>query len=745
MVGSVQPAMAQAWTTVPPGPTWPVISQSSWSAMTSWTATTQSPITQVRVMLDKGVVWTYSVPAPGQNGSSSWTINGLVQGHHSLGTQWDAYGSGNWSGPGGGDSSFWVDLNPPTGAINSINGGYTATINDTVALKTVELWMDEGNGSVRQADLYNGQSVSTALQTWSGALPKPVTCVNSVIYTVYADDWGGHRAVIGSVSVQTPDTDPPSILPSVKVYTGSKKVDLSAQIADASKVAQVVFTIDGVNQPVSQVPPYIVSANFAFGHHLFSVHAADCRGNSQTVSQSFDVVPSLGDPISGPSFFVGAGTPSSGPLVVLGDLPSNGPGSLLQVLNQPLSLPAGLTDLDRIRVGDLNGDGKDDFIYLPSSGGGPIQEYISSGDGRYSVVQGPWINVSNQSIATDLNRVRLADFNGDGRADLFVLSGSGITTSIKIYLANPDGTYGMPVSGPQIYAGVGFNGDVDVNRIKIGRFHSRGKEDIAILGPAGTTLPIQIYSMNSNGVFGIPTNGPTRTISNFSSIDAISDLNRIKVGDFNGDGVDDLLVVDGGGNAQINVYLSNHDGTFQPPIPGPLVSVNPLLGSPAKLADLAKIRVADFNGDGCSDIAVLNSTSLGSGWPIALYLSTPSGQFQPPIHGPNVILSDYLLDPMTGISRVRIGDFNGDGRADFMIQDGSGAYDGVEFYISDATSSSWSHYYGPKLYSSNSANLLKDNCRLVLGDFNGDKRTDVIQIQGEGTSQPIQTYFSFIP
>lgn len=741
VVGGVRPVMAQAWTSVPPGPTWPVISQSSWPATTSWTATTQSPVTKVRVKLDQGIIWNYDVPAPGQNGSTGWTISGLVEGHHSLGTQWDPYGTGNWSGPGGGDSSFWVDLTPPTGTIDSINGGYTTTINDTVAVKTVELWMDEGNGSVRQSDLYDGASFSTSLQTWSGALPKPVTCVNSIIYTVYADDWAGHRALIGSVTVQTPDTTPPSIIPSVKTYTGAKRVDLSAQVSDASKVSQVLFTVDGVNQPLSQAPPYSFSTTCAFGHHVFSVRATDCRGNYQVVAQSFDVTPSLGDPVVGPSFFVGAGTPG---LAAIGDLPTNGAGSFLQVLSTLLNISTyGMTDLDRIRVGDLNGDGKEDFIYLPGSGGGPIQEYISTGDGHYNLFSGPRISVSSQYTSTDLNRVRLADFNGDGRADLLVASESGITAPMKIYLANPDGSYGLPVNGPQFYVGLGSNADVDVNRIKIGKFHSATREDIAILGGAGTTSPIQIYSMSANGTFGPPTNGPIRAISSRSYFDSIADLDKVKVGDFNGDGVDDLLLIDGGWNAQISVSLSNHDGTFQSPIPGPSVQVASLIGSPTELADLAKVRVADFNGDGISDIAVLSSPTLG--WPIALYLSTPSGQFLPPIQGPNVVLSDYMLDPMSGISRIKIADFNGDGRADFMVQDGSGRYDGVEFYISNATSSSWVHYFGPSLYSSTSSTLVKDGCRLILGDFNGDKKIDVIKVPGEGSSQPIQTFFSFVP
>src|SRR5438309_859185 len=68
----------------------------------------------------------------------------------------------------------------------------------------------------------------------------------------------------------------------------------------------------------------------------------------------------------------------------------------------------------------------------------------------------------------------------------------------------------------------------------------------------------------------------------------------VAVGDFNGDGAQDLAVANRGSN-DVSVLLGNGDGTFQ---------ATPSIG--AGTAPYS-VSIGDFNGDGFQDLAVANA------------------------------------------------------------------------------------------------------------------------------------------
>src|SRR5437867_8353340 len=104
-----------------------------------------------------------------------------------------------------------------------------------------------------------------------------------------------------------------------------------------------------------------------------------------------------------------------------------------------------------------------------------------------------------------------------------------------------------------------------------------------------------------------PTPAPAQTLS-FAKRDfpVGSDSITVAVGDFNGDGVPDLVVANEGSN-NVAVLLGNGDGTFR------AARFFPVGSSPVSVA------VGDFNGDGSLDLAVTNvdpndgSVLLGNG------------------------------------------------------------------------------------------------------------------------------------
>jgi hypothetical protein len=86
------------------------------------------------------------------------------------------------------------------------------------------------------------------------------------------------------------------------------------------------------------------------------------------------------------------------------------------------------------------------------------------------------------------------------------------------------------------------------------------------------------------------------------------------IADFNGDGIPDLAVVGSGFSGDLAVLVGNGDGTFQAATYYPTA-----FGS-------NDVAAADFNGDGKMDLAVAN----GTGSNILVFLGNGDGTFQSP-------------------------------------------------------------------------------------------------------------------
>ena len=76
----------------------------------------------------------------------------------------------------------------------------------------------------------------------------------------------------------------------------------------------------------------------------------------------------------------------------------------------------------------------------------------------------------------------------------------------------------------------------------------------------------------------------------------------VALGDFNGDGIPDLVVA---GNSGVSIWFGNGDGTFQPP-----VNYDTSVGYP--------VVVGEFNGDGRTDFVVFFSSRTTTFLDIAL-------------------------------------------------------------------------------------------------------------------------------
>lgn len=338
---------------------------------------------------------------------------------------------------------------------------------------------------------------------------------------------------------------------------------------------------------------------------------------------------------------------------------------------------------------DFNGDGKLDLAVSESGyPNGQVSVELGKGNGRFGQ---PIVSPLSSTAGTSF--MLAADFNGDHKLDLLVLdSGSGF----QVLLGNGDGTFGTPVDTPLTYP---------IYWLAAGDFNRDGKADLAITVNNSSSSYLNIYLSNGDGTF---TLGQQYSVYPNSYVTAA---------DVNGDGKPDLVVdaVSTYGSAyNLLVFLGNGDGTFRGPVFGPSVYYS------------SQTVVADFNGDGKPDIAVLTSASSSSA--IAFLAGNGDGTFV--LHGYSDV-GVSLSGPLSA------GDFTGDGNLDLVASSGccgSGG-PGILPGYGDGTFGSPLEYD----FSGNGSH----GASAIAGDFNSDGVSDLaIPVLTTSNSPAVLLYVS---
>jgi hypothetical protein len=265
-----------------------------------------------------------------------------------------------------------------------------------------------------------------------------------------------------------------------------------------------------------------------------------------------------------------------------------------------------------------------------------------------------------------------------------------------------------------------------------GDFNNDGKLDLAfiawaIISTTSPTFQACIELGNGDGSFQLPTCTP---VSPPMAGKSESPLGLVAA-DFNGDGKLDLALSNGyDGTNTVSIFLGNGDGTLQAPRSFSAGPPTPEI-----------LSVADFNGDGKLDLAVVNS-EISSQGDVSILLGNGDGSFQNPI--------EYALSFTTG--SLVVGDFNRDGNLDLVLSttgtDNGVSYNDLYLGLGNGDGTFQTPQQVANLGTSSPGST-------VTADVNGDGRLDLVTLtdvsydvagfavllgNGDGTFQPPVTY-----
>jgi hypothetical protein len=185
---------------------------------------------------------------------------------------------------------------------------------------------------------------------------------------------------------------------------------------------------------------------------------------------------------------------------------------------------------------------------------------------------------------------------------------------------------------------------------------------------------------------------------------------NVATGDFNRDGKPDLVVLHTSDNT-INVMLNRGDGTFLPP-------VSYAAGTPVN-----QMFLGDFNGDGKVDVGLpggATASNNATANPV-VFLGNGDGTFKAPISSSSF-----------GATRgVAIGDFNGDGKLDFVANNPTQGT--VTVTLGNGDGSFKAGVVSPPASSFGYSRWVS------AGDFNGDNKLDLVIADGVGTMNEVGT------
>lgn len=366
-------------------------------------------------------------------------------------------------------------------------------------------------------------------------------------------------------------------------------------------------------------------------------------------------------------------------------------------------------------TGDVNGDGKSDMILSRNvNGKRALTVYLGKNGGYFET---PITTISSRNFVYT-HPAYVGDFNGDGLTDLVIHWRSNSRRQLLVYISKGDGYFyeGANLSStrfhdqlqmPCYFFVADVNGDNKDDFIVHYR-NTSGKRCALVY--KGTASSPYLIDATTDALISINTYYPN---------------DPVYVGDFNGDGCSDMLVqwVDYG-SRQLLVYKGNSDGTFSP---GENLSSD---YPHAPETYPGEYFVTDVNGDGKDDF-VLHYKDSNNRRSALVYYGTSEMPYLNDAIDALISTNSYVeSDP------VFVGDINGDGRSDMIVQWSLNGYYQFLIYTANANGS---YNAAVRLSTSIAYDLNTYAGTYRVADVNGDGCDDFIIKYKNGNSNAFLT------
>jgi len=308
--------------------------------------------------------------------------------------------------------------------------------------------------------------------------------------------------------------------------------------------------------------------------------------------------------------------------------------------------------------------------------------------------------------------IHTGDFNGDGKTDLLLQGVSNSDGTILLYgtatgfsnYIDVTNAYGMTIN----------HWASQYRTVHTGDFNGDGKTDLLLQGVRNTDGTILLYGTATGFSNYIDvTNAYGMTINHWAS-----QYRAVHTGDFNGDGKTDLLL-QGVSNSDGTILLYGTATGFSN-----YIDVTNAYGMTINhwASQYRAVHVGDFNGDGKTDL-LLQGVSNSDGTILLYGTATGFGNYIDVTNAYGMTINHWASQYRT----VNTGDFNGDGKADLLLQ-GVRNTDGTILLYGTATGFS-NNIDLTNAYSMTINHWASQYRAVHTGDFNGDGTTDLL-LQG---------------
>ncbi len=286
-------------------------------------------------------------------------------------------------------------------------------------------------------------------------------------------------------------------------------------------------------------------------------------------------------------------------------------------------------------------------------------------DDRITPTAAPFINFADQqafAAGTAPVATAVGDLNGDGKPDIVTLSATSGAVSVLLN-TTPAGATTLTFAAPQA-VDLGVAPPFTGRALAVGDLNGDGRPDIVVVGDTGETGSGVLVGLLNTTAAGATVTTFTHGDFRFPPTPVSAHPVSVALGDFDGDGRLDIATADSTSNA-VTLLMNAM------PLGGTQLALNPFFQFAAGLRPAA-ITVGDFNADGRLDIAVTNradsQVANQTGDAVSVLLNTTAAEGQP-------VTFTAPQSFAVGANPVSMAtaDFDRDGRPDLVVANAGAA------------------------------------------------------------------------